>query len=87
LERLIRLYYLPELDTLDLWLDDPDSEALSEPLNDNVVIKLNNKNDTIGVEVVSLSRLNEEDIESMPIEIREALTSALKKIAAKTLKA
>ena len=87
MERLIRLYYLPELDTLDLWLDDPDSEALSEPLNDNVVIKLNNKNDTIGVEVVSLSRLNEDDIESMPTEIREALMSALKKIAAKTLKA
>jgi len=87
LERLIRLYYLPELDTLDLWLDDPDSEALSEPLNDNVVIKLNNKNDTIGVEVVSLSRLNEDDIESMPTEIRETLVSALKKIAAKTLKA
>jgi uncharacterized protein YuzE len=87
LERLIRLYYLPELDTLDLWLDDPDSEALSEPLNDNVIVKLNNKNDTIGIEVISLSRLNEEDIESMPIEIREALISALKKIAAKTFKA
>ena len=87
MERLIRLYYLPELDTLDFWLDDPDSEALSEPLNDNVIVKLNNKNDTIGIEVISLSRLNEEDIKSMPIEIREALISALKKIAAKTFKA
>jgi len=43
LERLIRLYYLPELDTLDLWLDDPEGEALSEPLNENVVVKLNEK--------------------------------------------
>jgi len=50
-----------------------------------VVVKLNNKNDIIGVEVISLSRLNEDDMESMPIEIREALTSALKKIAAKAL--
>lgn len=77
--------YLPELDTLDLWLDDPDSEALSKPLNDNVIVKLNKKNDIIGVEVVSLSGLNEDDIESMPLEIREALMSALKRIAAKAL--
>ena len=85
MERLIRLYYLPELDTLDLWLDDPEGEALSEPLNDNVVVKLNKKNDVIGVEVISLSRLNEDDMESMPREMREALASALKKIAAKVL--
>jgi len=85
LERLIRLYYLPELDTLDLWLDDPEGEALSEPLNENVVAKLNEKNDIIGVEVISLSRLTEEDIGSMPTEIRKVLISALKKIAAKAL--
>ena len=85
MERLIRLYYLPELDTLDLWLDDPEGEALSEPLNENVVVKLNEKNDIIGVEVISLSRLTEDDIGSMPTGIREVLVSALKKIAAKAL--
>ena len=85
MERLIRLYYLPEVDTLDLWLDDPESEVVSEPLNDNVVVKLDKKNYVIGVEVISLSRLNEDDVESMPVEIREAFMSALKKIAAKAL--
>jgi len=83
LERLIRLYYLPELDTLDLWLGDPESEAVSEPLNDNVVVKLDKKNCVVGVEVISLSRLSQDDVESMPVEIREAFMLALKKIAAK----
>lgn len=83
MERLIRLYYLPELDTLDLWLGDPESEAVSEPLNDNVVVKLDKKNCVVGVEVISLSRLSQDDVESMPVEIREAFMLALKKIAAK----
>lgn len=85
MERLIRLYYLSELDTLDLWLDDPNSEVLSEPLNDNLVVKLNKKDDTIGIEAISLSKLDKDDVESMPAGVREPLMSALKKIATKAL--
>lgn len=85
MERLIRLYYLPEVDTLDPWLDDPEGEVVSEPLSDNVVVKLDKENCVVGVEVISLSRLNEDDVESMPVEIREAFMSALKKIAVKAL--
>ena len=85
MERLIRLYYLPELDTLDLWLDDPNTEVLSEPLNENIVVKLNKKKDIVGIEVISLSRFNKEDVESMPADVRGLLLSALKKIAAKAL--
>lgn len=82
---MIRLCYLPEVDTLDLWLDDPESEVVGEPLSDNVVVKLGKENCVVGVGVISLSRLNEDDVESMPVEIREAFMSALNKIAAKAL--
>jgi len=81
LEKLVRLYYLPEMDTLDLWLDSPNKETVSEPISDNLVLKLDTNNKVIGVEVLSLSKLNEEDLAKLPKEVKETLISSLRKIA------
>ena len=50
-----------------------------------MVVKLDKKSCVVGVEVISLSRLSEDDVESMPVEIREAFMMALKKIAIKAI--
>ena len=49
----VEVYHLPELDTLNLWLDDPEKEEIAEPLGDNIVLKLDKKGETIGVEIIS----------------------------------
>jgi len=72
------------MDTLDLWLDDPKKEAVGEPIGDNLVLKLDVNSNVVGVEVLSLSKLDEEDLARLPKEVRETLISALRKIASST---
>ncbi|MBS7645659.1 MAG: hypothetical protein QXR65_06565 [Candidatus Bathyarchaeia archaeon] len=48
----IRLYHLSEMDTLDFWIDNPGKEA--EPLDDNIIVKLDCNGKPIGAEVASL---------------------------------
>lgn len=81
----IKLYYLPELDTLDLWLEDPSSEASSEPLSENLIIKLNSKGEVVGLEIISLSKLEKQDLENLPPKLKETLLASLKKISTQSL--
>jgi hypothetical protein len=37
MERLVRPYYVPEMDTVDIWLDEPDRESESEEVGDGKV--------------------------------------------------
>ena len=81
---MIRLYYLPELDTLDLWLDNPNKEEIAEPLTDNIILKLDNKGNTIGLEILSLQKLNHNDLAQLPPLLRKALQQTLRKLTTKT---
>jgi len=81
----IVLYYLPELDTLDLWIDDPEKEREAVPIGDNVVVKLDDRGRPIGVEILSLEKLGTDDAEKLPEELRIALLDTLKKLATKTV--
>jgi len=81
----VRLYYLPELGTLDLWLEDPSTEASSEPLGENMVIKLNHKGEVVGLEIINLSKLEKQDLENLPSKLKEALLASLKKILTQSL--
>lgn len=81
----IKLYYQPELDTLDLWLDEPSQESYAQPLGDNITIKIAKNGAIIGAEIISLSKLTEEDLKAMPPNIRKALKTTLQKIAKKAL--
>ena len=77
----VKVYYLPELDTLDLWLDDPEKEEIAEPLGDNIVLKLDRKGEIIGVEIISLRNLIREDTAKLPKQVRSQVKETLKKIA------
>jgi len=80
----IRFYYLPDIDTVDLWLDNPEKEVLSEPLGENIILKYDEKGKIIGVEIISLEKLTSKDIEKLPKKIKEALKKTLEKISMKT---
>lgn len=63
MERTVKyLCYNPENDTMDLWLGVPSSETHSEPITKNLVSKRNRRGDAIGFEIISLSKLNSEDM-------------------------
>jgi len=77
----VALYYLPELDTLDLWIDDSEKEREAVPIGDNVIVKLDEQGRPIGVEILSLEKLGIDDVKKLPEELRKALLDALKKLS------
>ena len=46
------LYYNPDTDTLDIWIDDPSKEASGEPMTENLVSKLDSNDNIIGFEII-----------------------------------
>lgn len=75
------LYYNPDTDTLDIWLGDPSSETHSEPVTENLVSKRNDRGETIGFEIISLSKLNAEDMNKMPEEARGLLKESATRLS------
>jgi uncharacterized protein YuzE len=75
------LYYNPDTDTLDIWLGDASSEATSEPITENLVSKYNRSGETIGFEVISLSKLNNEDMKKMPKVARRLLKESANRLS------
>lgn len=75
------LYYNPDTDTLDIWLGDPSSESYAEPLTENLVSKRNRQRGNIGFEIITLSKLNSEDIRKMPEEARVLLKESANRLA------
>ena len=67
-KELVRsLYYNPDTDTVDIWIGNPSTESYSEPLTENLVSKHNTRGDTIGLEIITLNKLNAEDMKKMPL--------------------
>lgn len=75
------LYYNPDTDTLDIWFGDASSEATSEPITENLVSKHNRSGETIGFEVITLSKLNNEDMRKMPEEARRLLKESANRLS------
>jgi len=75
------LYYNPDTDTLDIWLGDPSTESYAEPVTANLVSKRNRRGETIGFEIITLSKLNSEDMKKMPEEARALLKESATKLA------
>jgi len=78
-----RLYYVAETGTLDLWVDEPGKEIIAEPLNDNIILKLDQEGNVVGLEIVDLKKLKPEDLEEVPKNISEVLKRVLRDITVK----
>jgi len=81
MERLVRAYYVPEMDTLDIWLDEPDRERDSKEVGDGVIAKLDNDGEIIGVEIITASKTSRDQLANLPESIRSILMDSTKKLA------
>lgn len=81
MEKLVRAYYVPEVDTLDLWFEEPEKVVESEEVGDGVIKKMDRDGRIIGVEIVSLSKTSREELANLPEDVRSALLDSMKKLA------
>lgn len=82
MEKLVKTYYVPGIDTLDIWLGEPDEEVGGEEVADGIIAKLDRHGQIIGVEIVSLSKTRKEELVNLPEEIRQALLQSMRELAA-----
>ncbi len=75
----IKVYYLPEIDTLDIWVDEPVLEVESTAITDNIILKYSRDRRVIGVEILSLNKLCRKELDQIPIEIRDVIVDILKR--------
>ena len=75
------LYYNPDTDTVDIWLGNPSSESYAEPLTENLIGKHNNRGETIGLEIITLNKLNAEDMKRMPANARAVLKESAARLS------
>lgn len=52
----VKLYYHRELDTLDIWFDDPVEETSSEEAGDGTILKKNKEGRVIGIEKLYVTK-------------------------------
>lgn len=81
METVRSLYYNPGTDTLDIWLGDPSSETLAEPITENIVGKRIRRGEIIGFEIITLGKLNSEDMRKMPQEARALLKQSANRLS------
>jgi len=83
-EKLVRLYYTPVTDSLDLWIGNPEHEKYSNPLTDNIVIKYSERGEVIGLEILELSKFTRKDLGKLSLDVGKVLIETIAKLT-KTL--
>jgi len=67
MEKVLRVFYSKESDSLDIWFDDPEKEKLAREIDDGVIAKLDSKGKVIGIEIISLATLAKKPI-AIPVK-------------------
>ena len=75
------LCYDPDADTLDIWIGDSSDEAQAEPITENLVSKRNRRGEVIGFEIITLGKLNSEDMRRLPEEARALLKESATRLS------
>ena len=53
---MVKVYYDKEMDTLDIWFDDPPEEGFSREMGDGIILKYDVSGKIVGVEILFLSK-------------------------------
>lgn len=85
---MIKTYYVPELDTLDIWFGEISKKGVEESkeTGDGVILKLGPNEEVLGVEIVSLSKTRKEDLNGLPSDVRKTVLEAIRKLNLATAK-
>ena len=84
MDALIKTYYVPELDTLDVWFGDVGTVVESVEVGDSIISKLGKNGKVVGVEIVGLSKTRREDLAGLPADVRNSLLEAVSKLSVAT---
>ncbi len=72
----VRVCYDKEMDTIDIWFDEPPEEGYSREVSDGIILKYDLKGNVAGVEILFLSKQkNVQDL--IPKEIRDDFKRAI----------
>ncbi len=79
----IRVYYDKEMDTLDIWFEDPPGRGFSREIDDGIILKFDETNRVVGVEILFLSKQRRlpDEIKDKVEKIVKELVNAVKAIA------
>jgi uncharacterized protein YuzE len=77
---MVKIYYVSELDTLDVWFGEIGKQAESEEAGDGVILKLGRNRDILGVEIIGLSKTTKEDLSGLPSDVRKTVLDVTKKL-------
>ncbi|WP_461863536.1 DUF2283 domain-containing protein [Thermococcus sp.] len=64
MEKKLILIHNKEMETLDIWFDDPGKEAVCEEVGEGIILKKDKNGRVIGIEVLYFSK------EDIPIEFK-----------------
>ncbi len=64
MEKKLRVIHNKEMETLDIWFDDPKKEVVSEEVGEGIILKKDKDNKVIGLEVLYYSK------EDIPLEFK-----------------
>ncbi len=70
MEKKLIIIHNKEMETLDIWFDDPEREFICEEVGDGVILKKDKDDKVIGIEVLYFTK------EDTPIEFK-ALSKAI----------
>jgi uncharacterized protein YuzE len=84
LDELIKIYSVPELDTLDVWFGDITATVESAEVGDGIISKFGKNGEIIGVEIVGLSKTTKKDLAGLPCDVRKTLLKAITKLSVAT---
>jgi uncharacterized protein YuzE len=78
-KELVKTYYVPALDTLDVWFGEIDAVVENQEVGDGVISKLGNDGEVIGVEIIGFTKTTKQDLARLPSHALNALLEAIRK--------
>lgn len=71
MEKKLIVVHNKEMETLDIWFDDPNKEVICEEAGDGIILKKDENNRVIGIEVLYFSNRD------VPIEFKAVSAEAV----------
>ncbi|MCP8315388.1 MAG: DUF2283 domain-containing protein [archaeon] len=62
MEKILKIFYSKEIDSLDVWIDEPEKKKMAREMDEGIIAKLNSEGNVIGLEITSLSTLSKKPL-------------------------
>ena len=76
MEKMLKIFYFKETDSMDIWFDEPEKEQICEEIDDVALLKKDKDGNVIGIEIISIASLTKK-----PVEISVSILAAPKPVS------